>query len=82
MDYNNKNKKYSVNCEALRICIESALVCMCMLPAPSDVLAGECVNVQFSFDWSVMQTCVLQEPSLSFIIILNFPNSLHYWFGI
>jgi hypothetical protein len=73
MDYNNKNIKYSVNCKALRM-----LVCMCMLSAPSDVLAGEYVNVQFCFDWSIMQICVLQEPVLSLIIILNFPDSLHY----
>jgi len=62
MDYNNKNIKYSVNCETLRICIEAVLVCMCRLVAPSDVLADECVNVQFCFDWSIMQTCVLQAP--------------------
>ena len=60
MDYNNTNIKYSVNCETL--CIEAVLVCMCRLAAPSDVLAGECVNVQFCFDWSIMQICVLQEP--------------------
>ena len=82
MYYNNENKKYSVNCEALRMCIQATLACTCMLPAPSDVLAGECVNVQFSFGWSVMQIRVIQEPPLSFIIILNFANSLHYWFGI
>jgi len=53
-------------------------VCVCMLLAPSVVLAGQCVNVQFSFVSPAMQTCVLQEPSFSFFIILNFPNSLHY----
>jgi len=64
------------------ICIEAVLVCMCTLPAPSDVLAGEYVNVQLCFDRSIMQICVLQEPLLSFIIILNFQNSLHYYFGV
>ena len=82
MGYNNRHIKYSVNCEALRMCVEAALVCMCVLAALCDVLAGECVNVQFSFDWAIMQTCVLQEPSFSFIVMLDFPNSLHYWFGI
>jgi hypothetical protein len=78
MDYNNKYVNYSFNCESLRICIEAILVFMCTLPAPSDVLAGEYVNVQFCFDWSILQIYVLQEPLLSFIIILNFQNSLHY----
>jgi hypothetical protein len=82
MDYSNRNMKYCVNCKALRICIEAVLVCMCTLLAPSDVLAGEYVNVQFSLDWSVMQMCVLQEPSVSYIITLNFPNSLCYYCGI
>jgi hypothetical protein len=76
MDYNNEYTKYSVSCDALRLCIEA--VFMCRLPAPSDVLAGEYVCVQFCFDWYIMHICVLQEPLLSFIIILNFPNSLHY----
>jgi len=76
--YINKYINYSVNCEALSICMDAVLVCMCTLPAPSDELAGEDVNVQFCFDWSIMQICVLQEPLLSFIIILNFQNSLHY----
>jgi len=78
MDYNNKNKKYCVNCETLRICVEAVLQCMCMLQAPSGVLAGDYVNVQFCFDWSLMQICVLQDPLLSFIIVLNFPNYIHY----
>jgi hypothetical protein len=76
MDYNSEYTKYSVSCDALRICIEA--VCMCRILAPSDELAGDYVNAQFSFDWSIMQICVLQEPLLSFIIILNFPNNLHY----